>query len=294
MIRKDVIEAEDLMSPGHLGCQGCGSAIGLRAALKVLGRKTILVIPASCTSVICGAYPFTAFKVPVMHTAFETGGAASSGISAALKMRGIEDVNVLCWAGDGGTFDIGIQSLSGAAERNEDFIYICYDNEAYMNTGIQRSSATPYLAWTSTTPEERPKDRPKKDIVQIMAGHRIPYVATANVAFPDDYIAKLEKAKDMKGTRFIHLLSPCPPGWKMPSEHSIKVSRLATHSNMFPLYEVIDGDRYEITVEPKKVPVEDYLNAQERFSHLTKAQILEIQRRVDFEWERLLHRVMSA
>jgi len=290
--RKETTKIEELLSSGHLGCQGCGAAIGLRLALRVLGRNTIVVIPASCSSVICGPYPQTAIGVPVLHTAFETAAAAGSGISAALQMRGKSGIHVLAWAGDGGTFDIGLQSLSGAAERNENIIYICYDNEAYMNTGIQRSSATPYLAWTTTTPEDRPKERPKKNIVQIMAGHRIPYVATANVAFPDDYTAKLEKAKKLHGTRFIHLLSPCPPGWKIPSEHSIRIARLATNTKTFPLYEVLDGDKYVITQEPKNLPVKEYLNAQERFAHLSAKEIEEIQRRVDFDWEQLLHKAM--
>lgn len=290
--RHDITREEQLLSPGHLACQGCGAALGLKLALKVLGKRTIVVIPACCTSVICGPYPNSAINVPVLHTAFETAAAAASGISAALQVKGKQDINVLAWAGDGGTFDIGLQSLSGAAERNEELIYICYDNEAYMNTGIQRSSATPFLAWTTTTPEDQPKERPKKNIVQIMAGHRIPYVATANIAFPEDYISKLEKAKKMSGTRFIHLLSPCPPGWKIASEHSIKIARLATHAKAFPLYEILDGDKYIINLEPKNIPMREYLTAQSRFAHLTEDQIKEIQRRIDFEWEQLLHRAM--
>lgn len=290
--RQDIARGDDIITQGHLGCQGCGAAIGLRMVLKVLGERTIMVIPASCSSVICGPYPRTAFTIPILHTAFETAAAAASGVSAALKVRGKDDIHVLAWAGDGGTFDIGLQALSGAAERNEDILYVCYDNEAYMNTGIQRSSATPYLAWTTTTPSDQPKERPKKNIVQIMAGHRIPYVATANVAFPDDLITKLEKAKSMSGTRFIHLLSPCPPGWKISSEHSIKIARMATHSKVFPLYEVLDGDNYIINHEPKGIPIRDYLTLQNRFAHLSDEQIDELQSRVDFEWERLLHKAM--
>lgn len=291
-IANEIASKEELMSPGHLGCQGCGAALGLRMALKVLGKNTIVTVPACCTSVIVGPYPQAAIGVPLLHTAFETAGAAASGISAALKIKGKSDVNVLAWAGDGGTFDIGLQALSGAAERNEDILYICYDNEAYMNTGIQRSSATPYMAWTTTTPEDRPKERPKKNIVQIMAGHQIPYIATANVAFPEDYYKKLKKAKEIRGTKFIHLLSPCPPGWKISSENSIKIARMATHSKTFPLYEVFDGDRYVLSMEPKNIPVKDYLKMQSRYSHLTDADITEIQKRVDFEWERLVHRAM--
>jgi pyruvate/2-oxoacid:ferredoxin oxidoreductase beta subunit len=289
---KELSAGEQYFTQGHLGCQGCGAAIGLRIALKVLGKRTIVVMPACCMSVICGPYPGSAVSVPVLHTAFETAASAASGTSAALRVKGKKNINVLAWAGDGGTFDIGLQSLSGAAERNEDLIYICYDNEAYMNTGVQRSSATPYLAWTTTTPEDRPKENPKKNIVQILAAHQIPYVATANIAFPEDYTEKLEKAKSLKGTRFIHLLSPCPPGWKIPSEYSIKIARMATHAKAFPLYEVINGDKYIINVEPKNIPMEQYLKEQARFAHLTKSQIEKIQKRVDFEWEQLLHRAM--
>jgi pyruvate/2-oxoacid:ferredoxin oxidoreductase beta subunit len=197
---------------------------------------------------------------------------------------------VAVWAGDGATFDIGLQALSGAAERNEDILYICNDNEGYMNTGTQRSSATPYLAWTTTTPVQQPKENPKKDIMAIMADHQIPYAATTTIAYPEDFLRKMEKAKKMRGTRFIHLLSPCSPGWKIPSELTIKISRLAVRSRVFPLYEIENGRFYTIQEEPQVVPVKEYLRLQGRFSHLTGQNIEEIQRRVDDSWERLLRR----
>jgi pyruvate ferredoxin oxidoreductase beta subunit/2-oxoisovalerate ferredoxin oxidoreductase beta subunit len=291
-IREEILEKEELLSKGHFGCQGCGAALGLRMALKVLGKKTVMVLPASCSSVIAAPYPMSSIKIPLLHTAFETAASAASGVSTALSAKGVDDINVLAWAGDGGTFDIGLQSLSGAAERNEDFIYICYDNEAYMNTGIQRSSATPCRAWTTTTPKEHPKEKQKKNIMEIMAAHAVPYAATANIAFPGDYAAKIEKAMGMKGTRFIHLLSSCPPGWKISSEFSIKVARLATLSRVFPLYEVFDGNRYKLSSDPDPIPVSEYLTCQGRFEHLEETDIKMIQERVERRWDELLHRLM--
>lgn len=288
---EEILEKEDLLIKGHFGCQGCGAALGLRMALKVLGEKTIIVLPASCSSVIVGPYPMTAVKVPLLHTAFETAASTASGVSAALQVRGASEINVLAWAGDGGTFDIGLQSLSGAAERNEDIIYICYDNEAYMNTGIQRSSATPCRAWTTTTPREHPKEKQKKNIMDIMAAHAVPYAATANIAYPVDYASKIKKAMGIKGTRFIHLLSPCPPGWKISSELSVKVARMATLSRVFPLYEVFDGITYKLSDNPGPVPVTEYLECQGRFAHLEELDIKLIQESVDRRWDELRHRL---
>jgi pyruvate/2-oxoacid:ferredoxin oxidoreductase beta subunit len=284
--------AEELMQPGQLSCQGCGASMTMRHCLKALGRNTICVIPACCWSIIAGNWPYNSLDIPLMHTAFETAGAAASGVRAALEMRGKHDTNVLAFAGDGGTFDIGLQSLSGAVERNEDIIYVCYDNEAYMNTGIQRSSATPELAWTTTTPSTRPKIGPKKNIIQILTGHKIPYCATASVAWPEDLVTKVQKAAAIRGTTFLHVLSPCPPGWRISSEKTIEIARLATHTKIFPIYEVVNGEEYRINIEPKDRPVEDYLKAQGRFAHLTPDHVRHIQRRVDYEWKILLQRSM--
>lgn len=286
------IPSQELMHSGHLACQGCGGAMIMRYCLKALGENTIAVIPACCWTIIAGNFPYSSLKVPILHTAFETAGAAASGVRAALDMKGKYDTNVLAFAGDGGTFDIGLQSLSGAAERNENIIYVCYDNEAYMNTGIQRSSATPEFAWTTTTPSSRPKSGHKKNMVQILAGHKIPYIATANVAWPEDLIRKVKRAAGINGTKFIHVLSPCPPGWKINSEKSIEVARLATYTKIFPIYEVIDGEEYHINIEPRDIPVSEYLNAQGRFRHLTDEDMEYIQQRADYEWKVLLQREM--
>jgi pyruvate/2-oxoacid:ferredoxin oxidoreductase beta subunit len=284
------IPQRELLSGGHLACPGCGAAVGMRLALKALGEKTVLVIPACCWSIIPGPFPNSAFDIPVYNTAFETGGSAAAGISVALEVLGDRETTVVTWAGDGGTFDIGIQALSGAAERNDNFIYICNDNEAYMNTGIQRSSATPYGAWTTTTPAKTPKDRPKKNMLEIMADHRIPYVASVTIAYPEDMMRKITRAKGIHGTKFIHLLSPCPAGWRIPSEEVVHVSRLAVQARVFPLLEIEDGERYTLNVHPDPVPVREYLEIQGRFSHLTDEEIEKIQNNVDREWRRLLKR----
>jgi pyruvate/2-oxoacid:ferredoxin oxidoreductase beta subunit len=262
----------------------------MRLALKALGEETILVIPASCWSIIPGAFPHSSFDVPIYNAAFETGGSAAAGIAAGLEVLGNEQTTVVTWAGDGGTFDIGFQALSGAAERNDNFIYICNDNEAYMNTGIQRSSATPYLAWTTTTPTNSPKDSPKKNILEIMADHRIPYVASVTIAYPEDMIRKIRKAKGIQGTKFIHLLSPCPPGWRIPPEKVIHLSRLAVKARVFALVEIEDGERYTLNINPDPIPVREYLSVQGRFGHITDEDVEKIQYHVDREWKRLLKR----
>ena len=260
--------ADKVLEPGHVGCGGCGATLSMRLALKALGRDTMIVIPACCWSVIDGPAPFSAAGVPVMHTPFASAAAAASGVRAALDLKGQREVTVCAWAGDGGTFDIGIQALSGAAERDEDIIYVCYDNEAYMNTGVQRSSATPFGAWTTTTPAGRVKEQPKKDLFAIMLAHKIPYAATATVAYPDDFIAKFQKAKAIRGTRFLHLLAPCPPGWRIPSERAVEFARLAVGARVFPLIESEHGDPPRLTVDPPRVPLERYLEGQGRFKQL--------------------------
>jgi pyruvate/2-oxoacid:ferredoxin oxidoreductase beta subunit len=193
----------------------------------------------------------------------------------------------VAWAGDGGTYDIGLQALSSTIERNEDYLYICYDNEAYMNTGIQRSSATPWGAWTSTTPAGQPQSTAKKDILAIMAAHGIPYAASASVAYPVDLLEKVRKAKETRGTRFLHILAPCPPGWKFPDEDSIALARLAVQTRIFPLLEVECGTRWRITKEEDAVPVEGYLRQQGRFRHLSDDDVATVQARVDARWGEL-------
>jgi pyruvate ferredoxin oxidoreductase beta subunit/2-oxoisovalerate ferredoxin oxidoreductase beta subunit len=280
----------DYMKPGHLGCPGCGAAIAIKFALKALGEKIIMVIPASCASIIVGPYPQSALNIPILHTAFATAGAAASGVRAALDMKGDTETTVLSWAGDGGTFDIGFQSLSGAVERNEDCIFVCYDNEAYMNTGVQRSSATPYGVRTTTTPGQDWKRTRKKNIMETMAAHRIPYAATASIAFPEDMIAKLQKAKEKKGgARFIHIFASCATGWGAPSDMSVKIARLAVQTNIFPLYEIENGTQYTLNYRGDR-PVEDYLHTQGRFKHLSTDDISTIQNMVAQDWNNLLRK----
>ncbi len=282
---------KDYMHSGHVGCPGCGAAIAMKFAFKALDEKTVMVIPACCWAVIAGAYPQSALKVPILHTAFETSGAAASGVRAALDMKGDTETTVVAWAGDGGTFDIGFQSLSGAVERNEDFIYVCYDNEAYMNTGVQRSSSTPFGTRTTTTPGQDWKNTRKKNIVEALVAHRIPYAATASIAFPEDMIRKFRKAKEIKGgARFLHVFATCPTGWRVPSEMSVKIARLAVQTNIFPLYEVKDGVRYTLNYKGNR-QVKEYLKVQGRFKHLKDDGFEQIQNMVNEDWQLLLRKI---
>jgi pyruvate ferredoxin oxidoreductase beta subunit len=289
MVTLKELPREEYLLKGHAACAGCGASIALRLLFKALGNRIILVVPACCTTVIQGPYPFTAFAVPLQNMLFEATGAAASGIAAALRIRGIKDVTVIGWAGDGGTVDIGIQALSGAAERGANFIYICYDNEAYGNTGLQRSGATPYGAWTTTTPTGK-KER-KKNMPFIMAAHRIPYVATACPSYPLDLINKLRKAKQIEGTKYIHILTPCPTGWRYDASKTIEIGRLAVQTGIWALYEIENG-RFKLnppsdrlTDKSKRKPVKEYLSVQERFRHLTEDEVKKIQKWVDEDWE---------
>jgi pyruvate/2-oxoacid:ferredoxin oxidoreductase beta subunit len=274
---------------GNLACPGCGEPLAMRNVLNALEGKAAIVIPACCGSIIDGLFPYSAAKVPVLHTPFAAAASTSSGLLHGLRRRGFKDTTVVAWAGDGGTYDIGLQALSSAVERNEHFLYICYDNEAYMNTGVQRSSSTPLLAWTTTTPEGHPKEVPKKNIIDILAAHCIPYAASATVAFPTDLVEKVRKARGIQGSKFINILSPCPSGWKIKPDMSIKVSRLAVTTNVFPLYEIFNGSRMVLKDNPNPRPVEEYLMAQGRFRHLDEKAVQIIQSHVDRGWE-LLHK----
>lgn len=287
-IEQEYIEKEYMRS-GHMGCPGCGVAATMRLVIKALGEKTIVVIIPGCHAVISGNYPNSVFTVPSFHSAFEIAAPTAAGIANALKVQGNEEITVLAFAGDGGTFDIGIQSLSGAADRNDNFIYVCLDNEAYMNTGIQSSSSTPENVWTMTTPGGRRGK--KKQFMQIMAAHRIPYAATATIGKPFDLMEKIKKAKAIKGTKFIHTLAPCPTGWRMPEELSVKSAMLAVETKLFPLYEIIDGTRYLLNYEPQGLPVDEYIKIQGRYRHFREKDIEILQREVDEDWERLMARV---
>ncbi len=283
------IPEEEYAYPGSTGCPGGGANLVMRYLLKGLGERTVLSIPACCWAVMPGYYPSHCLKVPMVYSAFEATGASISGIRAALDVRGDQDVTVVGFAGDGGTVDIGLQALSGAAERETDAIYVMYDNEAYMNTGIQRSGSTPWGAWTTTTPvgsRGEFKREPKKDIMAIMRAHGVPYAATVSVSHPEDFVKKARKARDVKGFRFIHALSPCPPGWRLDPMKTVEAARLAVNTNIFPLYE-IDRGRLRITRKGKGLPVSEYLSTQGRFTHLTDDQVKEIQSGVDRAWSAL-------
>ncbi len=278
----------DLLHPGHMACAGCGERVAMRLALQALGQNTVFVVPACCAAVVDGVFPYSAMSVPMLHTAFETGASVATGVRASLDAQGQHETTVVVWAGDGGTFDIGFQALSAAAERNENFLYVCYDNEAYMNTGAQRSSATPLGAWTTTTPARMPKARPKKDILAILAAHRIPYAASASVAFPEDLMAKVAKAKGIRGMRFLHILAPCPSGWKYEPDLTIRLARLAVETCVFPLVEVEGGGSPRLSyIPPGPRPVAEYLAAQGRFAHLSQETVATIQDAVEQEWAHL-------
>jgi pyruvate/2-oxoacid:ferredoxin oxidoreductase beta subunit len=292
---KLTIPEQEIMSPGHLACQGCGATLAMRYAMKVFGRNSIFAMPACCWSVIDGPFPYSTVGVPVQHCVFEASSAVASGIRAAMKRLGQDQTRVIAWGGDGSTFDIGIQALSGAAERNEDIIYVCYDNEAYMNTGVQRSGATPYGAWTTTTPVNQFNSTYKKDIMGIIAAHRVPYAANLSVAYPEDFIKKMEKAVQIRGTKFLHIYSPCPPGWKTRPDDSIAIARLAVQTRVFPLYEIVDGVNFTLNMNiAKPKPVLEYMKLQGRFKHLTEEQVAMVQQNVDLEWDRLLKKVGQA
>jgi len=285
-------DERDNLRPGHLACPGCGEAIGLKLVLQAVGKKAIAAVIPGCIGIIIGPYPFSTFKIPFFHTAFESAAASAAGISNALLAQGDEETVVLALAGDGGTADIGIQSLSGAADRDENIIYCCFDNEAYMNTGIQSSSATPEMAWTMTTPVG--KIGRKKDMVGIMSAHHIPYVATACACFPDDLRRKVATAKNIKGTKYIHILSPCPTGWRYPEKLTPNIGRLAVETGCFTLYEIRNGTDLGINYEPKFLPVEDYLMAQGRFKHLAAKDIDQIKGHIDRHWKDLKRRAGAS
>jgi pyruvate ferredoxin oxidoreductase beta subunit len=288
MVTIKELPKEEYLLKGHAACAGCGPAVSLRHLYKALGKKVMMMVPACCTTVIQGPYPYTSFAVPLQNILFESAAAAASGVVAALKQRKINDVTVVSWAGDGGTVDIGIQALSGAAERGTDFIYICYDNEAYGNTGMQRSGATPYGAWTTTTPSGK-RER-KKDMPLIMAAHKIPYVATACTSYPLDFINKLRKARDIRGTKYIHLLAPCPTGWRCDSSKTIELGRLAVLSGLWVLYEIENG-RFKLNSpsdrlvdKTKRKPVKEYFAPQGRFRGLSADDAERIQKWIDEDW----------
>jgi len=288
---KLTIPAPELMRAGHSACPGCAPALAMRLMLKGLGPRTVVSVPACCWTVIDTPYPTTALGVAMLDNPIESTGASISGLRAAADALGIEDLNILGFAGDGGTVDIGLQALSGMLERRTNAIYAMYDNEAYMNTGVQRSGSTPLGAWTTTTPVAdgaRGKAEPKKDIMGIVLAHRPVYAATVNPSFPEDFVRKVEKARDLRGPRFFHIFAPCPPGWRYASDQTIEIGKRATDCGIFPLYEVEEG-RYHVTRKGGALrPVAEYFQAQGRFSHLGPEDVARVQAQVTADWERLL------
>ncbi len=265
-----MIPEQELFAPGHNACAGCGPAAIARLILKATGDNIIVVSPTGCLETFSSLYDLSSWEVPWMHPLFENGASVASGVEAALRILGKADIPVIVIGGDGGTYDIGMGALSGMFERGHRITYICYDNEAYMNTGVQRSSATPYAAATTTTPFGRRsigEDRPKKNLAAIAIAHDVPYVATASLAYPRDLMNKVKKSLTVDGPRFILVHSPCPVGWGFDSALTVEVSRLAVQTGLMPVYEAENG---EITKVFKIIPrpVEDFLKVQRRFKHL--------------------------
>ncbi|MHA1188316.1 MAG: thiamine pyrophosphate-dependent enzyme [Candidatus Heimdallarchaeota archaeon] len=285
---KEILRLPEPILAGHAACAGCSSSMGLRYALKALGEDVIMSVPACCTSVWQGPYPKSAINAPVLNIAFAAAASAASGISGALQAKGNKDTTVLAWAGDGGSVDIGLATISGAAERNDNMIYVCYSNESYSNTGVQKSGATPPGARTTTTPYGRVGS--PKDISLIMWTHNLPYVATACTSYPRDFIEKLQKAQQMDGFKFIYLLAPCTVGWRFPSEKTVEVGKLAVETGAHILWEAVNGDielsrlskRYEDPA--KRKPLSEYLKHQGRFKGIDEKLIQAYQDYINYQW----------
>ncbi|NAS89309.1 pyruvate synthase subunit beta [ANME-1 cluster archaeon AG-394-G21] len=291
------VTTEENFAPGHRACIGCGEALAVRHVCKALGKNVIIVTATGCIEIFSSLLPQTSWQMAWIHTLFENVAAVMSGIESAYKVRvrkgKIPDKNVkfVGFGGDGATTDIGIQALSGAMERGHDFLYVCYDNEAYMNTGIQRSSSTPYGAWTTTAPVGKKSSIGqvtwKKNMPEIAVAHNIPYVATACPSYPLDLMAKVKRGAEMDGPAYIHILSVCPTGWRSPTDITIELGRLAVETGVFPLYEVINGE-YNLSVDlPDLKPVTEYLKKQGRFKHLNDDTIATIQTRVEEDYVKL-------
>ncbi len=294
-IGKNTITAEDYLAPGHRACLGCGEELAVKLVSKALGKDIIIVNATGCTEIVSSPFPYTSWRVPWIHTLFENTAAVVSGIEGGIKVlvrkgRYHNKTKVVAMAGDGATADIGIQALSGALERRHNFIYFCFDNEAYMNTGIQRSSATPFGASTTTSPAGSVsigQTTWKKNMPAIVAAHDIPYVATASPSYPFDLINKVNKAKNIDGPSYIHVLSVCPTGWRAPTDSAIELGRLAITTGIFPLYEIEEG-KYTLNVDIHQLrSVEEYLKLQGRFRHLSAENIAFIQDRVKTEYVKL-------
>jgi len=293
MYRPKIVEnlgEDEWIYAGHPACHGCGAALGLRHLLKTIGKKSILVVPAGCTSIIAGTMNAATFNIPFIHTAFGAAAAVASGVAEALSKKGMDDINVVVWAGDGGTYDIGLASLSGAAERGHNILFVLDDNEAYMNTGIQRSGGTPRGAWTTTTITGKKEE--KKDIMKIVLSHHVPYAATASVAYPLDFNRKVKKALGIKGFKFIHLMAPCPPGWRFETHMTIEIARRAVLSGAWILMEYENG-RLRLNppssnmLDKRRISLEEYLMMQGRFKHVKRELLEELKRDVELRWSEI-------
>jgi pyruvate ferredoxin oxidoreductase beta subunit len=287
---------EEYVLQGSAACPGCPATMALRTVLKALGKKTIMVVPACCTAVIQSLYPTTSFNIPIMNIAFEASAAGASGVRAALDQQGKKDYTVLAWAGDGGTYDIGLQALSGALERQTNFIYICYNNQIYSNTGIQRSGATPMGAWTTTTVGG--KNEFRKEMSEIIRAHHLPYTAQASVSKPMDLFNKVKKAKSIIGPRYIEILAPCPPGWRFGMDKTVDMGDLALDTGAWALFEsvnekVVFNGKSKLILEEKvkPKPIEEWMKYQGRFKHLfvpkrDEKRLTQIQQHTDQMWDR--------
>ncbi|MGD8451437.1 MAG: thiamine pyrophosphate-dependent enzyme [Phycisphaerae bacterium] len=290
----DFARCDGVLRPGNTNCAGCGMSLGLQWLDQALGEddRPTMVIPACCGIVTAGAFPTSAFGVPTAAATFASSPAVATGVSVVYDLND-ENRATVCWTGDGGTYDIGMATLSAAAERNENIIYVCYDNEIYGNTGGQRSSATPQGVKTTTTASG--KTEPKKDIMSIMAAHRIPYAATLSVANRDDFLRKVRTARSIRGFKFLLMLSPCPTGWKSDPTQSVDLIRAAVGCGLFPVYEVFDGVRYRINERPDGTPLEDYLAGQRRYkSETIDAESIKTQIREKWAYLEAMERAFPA
>jgi pyruvate ferredoxin oxidoreductase beta subunit len=273
-IKKYKAPLSHLLNPGHSACAGCGMIIAARLLVDTAGSQTIMTNATGCSEVTTTQYPMTSFKIPWIHSLFENSTCLATGISAALKKQGKEDIKVIAVGGDGATFDIGIAHLSGMFERNDDVLYVCYDNEAYQNTGYQNSGATPLNASTTTAPAGKcsfGNPTRKKDMIKFALAHRVPYVATATIGYPLDFIAKIKQALAIKGSKYLQVYCPCVPGWGTEPADTVKLGRLAVSTGYYPIIEYIDGELKNKMKINKLEPIEDFLKLQKRFKHLFKS-----------------------
>jgi pyruvate/2-oxoacid:ferredoxin oxidoreductase beta subunit len=279
---ESVTRPDPMLCSGHAACPGCIEALSARHVLARMGPDTMAVIPPSCMAIIAGPQPYSSLRIPVYQPTLEASAAAASGLRRALDAQGKRETQVVVLAGDGGTYDIGLQCLSSAAERNENILYVCLDNEGYMNTGAQKSSSTPHFARTSSTPQGKPTR--KKNLTGIMAAHGVPYAATASVAYLDDMVRKVEKAKAMRGFRILTLLVPCIDGWGLPDDGGLRAARYAVECGAFPLYEVEDGNRYTLNYSLRPRKVAEYLALQKRYRDMRPEDVAALQAEVDEGW----------